>query len=108
MTLTYFSNASMRGRKVLAMGHSMGGTVSVACAIRRPDQYLGLVLIDPATLPNLLSQVIGAVLPNRFKDRVPFIKSTRNRRQHWHSEQEFHRLPKNQENLQTVFRTVDV
>jgi len=41
------------GRKIILMGHSMGGAASVMAASERPDLVRGLVLIDPVMTPPL-------------------------------------------------------
>jgi len=39
------------GRPVIAIGHSRGGVYSLLAALKRPEMFLALVLIDPTILP---------------------------------------------------------
>lgn len=57
------------------MGHSMGGTIAVLAAARRPDLFRGLLLIDPVFLP---TRHIAAVrlMTERRRRRLPMIKKT--------------------------------
>ena len=39
------------GRPVIAIGHSMGGTVSVVAAVRHPELVRALIMIEPGIIP---------------------------------------------------------
>jgi pimeloyl-ACP methyl ester carboxylesterase len=39
------------GRPVIAIGHSMGGTVSMVAAVRRPELVRALIMIEPGIIP---------------------------------------------------------
>ncbi len=47
------------GRKVILMGHSMGGAASVMAASERPDLVRGLVLIDPVMTPPMFRYMMA-------------------------------------------------
>lgn len=49
------------GQKVLLAGHSMGGTMSLLAAAKRPDLVRGLLLLDPVMMPFYLSGMIGVI-----------------------------------------------
>ena len=36
---------------IIAIGHSMGGTVSLRLAVQRPEMFTALVLIEPGLMP---------------------------------------------------------
>ncbi|MCU1526921.1 MAG: putative hydrolase, partial [Frondihabitans sp.] len=40
--------ARVHAQRVIAIGHSMGGTVATILAVERPDLIVGLVVVDPA------------------------------------------------------------
>ena len=63
------------GEPVIAMGHSLGATVSLLLAVKRPELIRALVLIDPTILPLswmwwwYLAKKTGTA--RRFKSKVP-------------------------------------
>ncbi len=72
---------------VLAVGHSLGGVLSYMAALRAPERFTKLVLLDPPLLTGLDS--LGLKLAKRlgFIDRVTPAGVTRGRRQHWPSKE---------------------
>lgn len=72
------------GRKdVIGIGHSMGGVASWLAAIKRPDLFSRLILIDPVILP--LSYTLGIQwMPMSLKRKyVPIVKVASRRRDTW-------------------------
>jgi len=70
-------------RDVIGVGHSMGGVASWLAAIKRPDLFKRLVLIDPVVLP-LGYFYTMSFLPYRVKKKyVPIIKIAARRRNKW-------------------------
>ena len=67
------------GRPVLA-GHSMGGTVSLLAAAKRPDRVRGLVLLDPVIWPPLTTLAFNLPGMSRFAERIPLVRNARKRR----------------------------
>lgn len=64
---------SNAGLPVFLLGHSMGGTISILCAMERPHFFAGLVLCAPAILANpktatrfmiFLGRVVSYVAPS--------------------------------------------
>ncbi|MBT8080181.1 MAG: alpha/beta hydrolase [Gammaproteobacteria bacterium] len=74
---------------VIAIGHSIGGSVSLFAAERRPELFRALVLIDPATSPNKLLDWLLRLTPRMIGGRIQIIRKTRERRRHWESRDEF-------------------
>ncbi len=74
-------------KNVIGMGHSMGGTISSIAAMKRPDLFEQLVLIDPVIFPkkyNLLTKFF----PNSFLKRmIPIAKASSKRRDQWDNKQ---------------------
>jgi len=76
---------------VIGMGHSLGGSVSLIAAIKRPDLFSHLVLIEPASLPSRWVDLIYPYIPKDFLfNFVPFIKGSLNRQQFWQSPEAFY------------------
>lgn len=78
-----------KGRKdVIGVGHSMGGIASWLAAVKRPDLFLQLILIDPVVLPIGYFRTM-AFLPHWMKKKfIPIIKIAANRTDFWESKDE--------------------
>lgn len=73
---------------VIGMGHSMGGTISVVAALKRPDLFSKLVLIDPVIFAKNYYYLTN-FLPNLLLKRiVPIAKTSSKRRNQWTSKEE--------------------
>lgn len=69
------------GQPVTLAGHSMGGTVSLLTAGKRPDLVRGVAMLDPVILPSAIysfGQLPGAPLFNSFM--TPIARSAARRR----------------------------
>jgi pimeloyl-ACP methyl ester carboxylesterase len=78
---------------VLAAGHSMGATVTMMAAARRPELFRAVALIDPVLLP-LKKTLPLRLAPDRWKARVPMVRKALSRPNRWASREEafaFHR-----------------
>ncbi len=78
---------------VLAAGHSMGATLTMMTAVRRPDLFRAIALIDPVLLP-LRHTLPLRILPRRWAKRVPIIRKALGRPDRWETRQQafdFHR-----------------
>jgi len=87
--LIAFLDAQMAAGQLVApvtgVGHSIGATVTLLAATRRPELFSRLVLIDPASLPPLGREgVTGAA-----DRKLTLVDKTRNRRRRWSSREEF-------------------
>ncbi len=72
-------------KNVIGMGHSMGGIASWLAAIKRPDLFSRLVLIDPVILPKWGTRIIRW-LPSNIKIKYfPPIKIASRRKDRWES-----------------------
>lgn len=74
-------------KQVIGVGHSMGGVVSIIAAIKRPDLFSKLVLIDPVIFPKHYT-LFTDLLP-RFlrKQLIPIAKLSAKRRDIWPDQQ---------------------
>ncbi len=79
--------ATLKGPPPVLAGHSMGGTVAILAAGRRPETSRGLVLFDPVIMPRLMA--LGARLPwaaRRLARRIPIAEAAARRRPGFDSE----------------------
>ena len=78
-------------KPIIGMGHSMGATMTAIAAIKRPELFSKIVLIDPATMPLQIICSAMAVLPEKLIFKlVPWIKRTHNRQRIWSSPDAFY------------------
>ena len=78
---------------VYGAGHSMGGVASLLAAIKRPDLFKAIILIEPAIMSAHIVIPFG-LFPAFIKNRIPIMKKALNRPDIWESQQEafdFHR-----------------
>ena len=79
-------------KNVIGMGHSMGGTISIIAAIKRPDLFEKLILIDPVVF-SWKFLLVNKILPRSIlKKIVPIAKISAKRRDHWKSKEEVYGL----------------
>jgi pimeloyl-ACP methyl ester carboxylesterase len=74
---------------VIAMGHSIGGTVSALAAAKRPDLFKALLMIDPAAIPGRILPAVAAIIPTKLRGQLSLVKSTRRRTPAWESRAAF-------------------
>jgi len=76
---------------IIGMGHSQGGFVSLLAAIKRPDLFSHLILIEPASLPNPWVDIIYPYIPEYVLFKLmPFIEGSLNRQRVWQNVDAFH------------------
>lgn len=81
---------SQHNHPVIGMGHSLGGTITLMAANKRPDLFSRIVLIDAASLPSRTLSILFPFMPQWLIFRfAPFIKSTFFRQQIWDSRESF-------------------
>ena len=68
------------GRKLVGMGHSFGGVLSLLAAARRPQRFSALVLLDPVMFPPLTYWGIRLAT---WTGTHPFARAARRRRNGW-------------------------
>lgn len=80
-------------QKVYGVGHSLGAVVTLFAAIKRPDLFKGVILIEPVIMPPSLMFVFG-LSPMFIKKKIPMFKKAAGRLDLWDSKQDafdFHR-----------------
>lgn len=74
-----------RGAPVLGVGHSLGGYLSFLAAVRRPELFRAIVLLDAPVIGVLRGRMLGATKRLGIVDRVTPAGATRDRRSTWDS-----------------------
>lgn len=72
------------GQPVIGMGHSLGGVATAYAALKRPDLFTQLVLIDPVFLP---PQVLAMAAQTDGPGNLPMVEQALRRRNRWESRQ---------------------
>ena len=70
------------------MGHSLGGYLHYLAAVRRPELYRGIVLLDAPIIGPFRGGVLGATKRLGIVDRVTPAGATRDRRSTWATREE--------------------
>ena len=76
------------GEAVYGVGHSLGGYLSYLAAVRRPELFRGIVLLDAPLIGAFRGSLLGATKRLGIVDRVTPAGATRDRRSHWRNAQE--------------------
>ncbi|HUJ86266.1 MAG TPA: alpha/beta hydrolase [Burkholderiales bacterium] len=76
------------GAPVLGVGHSLGGYLSLLAALRRPELFRAIVLLDAPVIGGLRGRMLGASKRLGIVDRVTPAGATRDRRSQWDSRAE--------------------
>ncbi len=71
---------------VIGMGHSLGAVATTYMAVKRPDLFNSLILIDPVFLPAQLLQM-AAAHPEEIRKRIPHVRLAERRRNRWPTRQ---------------------
>jgi len=74
-------------KQVIGGGHSMGGVVSIIAAIKRPDLFSKLILIDPVIIPNRFANFTSLIPQFLRKKIIPIAKLSAKRRDNWQNQQ---------------------
>ncbi len=74
-------------RKISAIGHSLGAVANMLAAIKEPERFEKLVLIEPVFLPPALG-ALNRLAPDRLKRKSPLVAVALNRRYEWDSPEE--------------------
>ena len=73
-------------RKVIGVGHSLGGYLTFMAAMQRPELFKAIVLLDAPLISYLKSRGLEMTKRIGIIDRITPAGSTRNRRREWDSE----------------------
>jgi pimeloyl-ACP methyl ester carboxylesterase len=70
-------------KKIIGIGHSMGGTYTMLAAISQPNLFIKLVLIDPVILPPSKLRVLKWMRRLGLSKRQPLVQGALHRRRTW-------------------------
>ena len=70
-------------KNIIGLGHSMGGVFTMLAAIRRPNLFRAVVLIDPVLMPPKRLHVLKWMRWLRLGQRQPLVQSALRRRKTW-------------------------
>jgi len=76
---------------IIGLGHSQGGFVTLLAAIKRPELFSKIILIEPASLPYRWVNWLFRYTPNSMLYQLfPFMRGSLNRQFKWESPEQFH------------------
>ncbi len=73
---------------LLAFGHSFGGIATMLAALREPEHFRAIVLLDPTILGREYTQMMAAAQQQGRVEEFPLVQKTRRRRSHFASLEE--------------------
>jgi pimeloyl-ACP methyl ester carboxylesterase len=73
---------------IVGVGHSLGGVLTLWAAVRRPDLFRAVVLVDPVILSPAMLWVLGLLRRLGLERRLPLVRRTLRRRRAWSSRQD--------------------
>ena len=79
---------SQSTQPVIAVGHSLGGVLSLLAAIEQPSLIKAVVMLDSPLLGRFKSQVIRLAKTLGLIDRITPAYRTRGRREHWQNKEQ--------------------
>ncbi|MCA9881968.1 MAG: alpha/beta hydrolase [Anaerolineae bacterium] len=65
--------------KVVAVGHSMGAVASVLAALKQPERFTHLILLDPTILLQDLGNALQAAVRAGMAERIPMVEAAQHR-----------------------------
>lgn len=74
-------------KQIIGVGHSMGGVLTLLAAVRRPDLFRAIVLIDPVIMPPMILAVLWLMRRSGLSQRQPLVQGALRRRRVWPSRQ---------------------
>ncbi|WFF42553.1 alpha/beta hydrolase [Salinicola endophyticus] len=78
------------GRPVIAVGHSMGGVLSIMGACRAPEHFRAVIALDPPLLIGRDAWMLKLAKLTGVIDRITPAGKTLKRREHWPSREAMH------------------
>jgi pimeloyl-ACP methyl ester carboxylesterase len=83
-----FLEREFSGNPVHGVGHSLGGYLHYLAAVRRPELYRAIVLLDAPIIGPFRGSMLGATKRLGIVDRVTPAGATRDRRSSWQTRDE--------------------
>ena len=85
---------------IVGIGHSMGASATILAALKRPDLFKALILIEPAMVSPSIA-TMARLLPKSMMNRIQPAKGTLTKKDSWENREDFleyckqHKLYKN-------------
>jgi pimeloyl-ACP methyl ester carboxylesterase len=73
---------------VIGIGHSMGGVATLVAALKRPDLFKAIVLLDPVLFPRFVVWLFAGLPSWLPQPTFPLVKKALRRRRQWESQQD--------------------
>ncbi|MDI9819281.1 MULTISPECIES: alpha/beta fold hydrolase [unclassified Legionella] len=86
---------------VIAVGHSLGGVLSLLAAIEQPALFKAVIMIDSPLLGRFKSNMVRIAKALGVIDRITPALRTRNRREHWQNKEQLLEYLKGRELFKT-------
>ena len=74
-----------RGQKIIGVGHSLGAVLTLTAALKEPERFSRIVLIDPTMLPPPLLRKVWWMKKLGLEFRSDLVAGALRRRRHWDS-----------------------
>jgi pimeloyl-ACP methyl ester carboxylesterase len=74
---------SLPAKGIVGLGHSLGGVVTMLAAVRRPDLFSSVILVEPVILPPSWLKVLGLMRRVGLGQRQPLVQGALGRRRTW-------------------------
>lgn len=74
---------ALKQDRVIAIGHSVGAIATAYAAIKEPERFLGVALIDPTMLPVAALNGIRLIRLLGREARIPLVQQALRRGHHW-------------------------
>jgi len=79
---------SVKAKKIIGIGHSLGGVATLTAAIRQPELFSRVILIDPTMLPPAFLRKVAWFKWLGMESRTDLIQGALRRRRHWDSREQ--------------------
>jgi len=75
-------------RDIVAVGHSLGGVISMLALIEQPARFRALIMLDPVLLPQATLDMLARAREAGRIDEMPLVQGARRRRQYFDSHED--------------------
>lgn len=75
-------------KNVIGVGHSMGGTATLFAALKRPDLFSKLIMLDPVLFPAKLTLMMTIIPRGLPHPEIPLVEKALRRKREWDSADE--------------------
>jgi pimeloyl-ACP methyl ester carboxylesterase len=80
--------SAIKAKKITAIGHSLGGVATLYAAVRRPELFSRVILIDPTMLPPAFLRKVAFLKWFGMEARTDLVKGALRRRRQWNSREQ--------------------